>query len=194
MANEKPSYRFLLPEGWQRIDLDVRHRDRTIERLVEESFRGVDDMPHLKDELRQQLRDEAKKAQRNGGIELFLSMQPAGDLTIPASLLVSLFNLQGPRNTSVAGLYERFKEGEDVVDIGERAYAAGPGLSVRRAQHVSSPEAEEEYISTTSLDVYIPVPSRNYILQLAFSTPLELIADQMVELFEAIADSLRWSA
>ncbi|MEF9905648.1 hypothetical protein [Streptomyces sp. P9-A2] len=95
-------YRLLLPEGWFRIPLDPEQRDRSVDALVERQFHGIDNAPHLKEELRADLRHRAAEAHRGGGIELYLSLQEAGPFTVPASLLVSLAPAP-PRRTAAAG-------------------------------------------------------------------------------------------
>ncbi|MBC9731532.1 hypothetical protein [Streptomyces sp. TRM68367] len=89
-------YRLLLPEGWFRISLDPEQRDKSIDALVQRQFHGIDNVPHLKEGLRKDLRRRATKAYRSGGIELYLSLQEVGPFTIPASLLVTLAPLRHP--------------------------------------------------------------------------------------------------
>jgi hypothetical protein len=51
-------------------------------------------------------------------------------------------------------------------------------------------------VSVTGLDVFIPFPAgpgEERTLLLSFRTPITAVADQMVMLFEAIAQSLRWT-
>jgi hypothetical protein len=64
----RPSdYRLILPEGWFRIDLEPGTRERAVAALAERQFRGVDNVPQLKEEARQRLLATAQDAFRNGG-------------------------------------------------------------------------------------------------------------------------------
>ncbi|MEU9411899.1 hypothetical protein AB0E08_40260, partial [Streptomyces sp. NPDC048281] len=83
-------YRLLLPDGWFRVRIDPEGRERSVDALADRQFAGVDNAPHLKRQLRDELLNQASAAYRDGGIELYLSLQQAGPLTIPASLLITL--------------------------------------------------------------------------------------------------------
>ncbi|WP_260474337.1 hypothetical protein [Streptomyces sp. WAC 04229] len=78
-----------MPEGWFRLDIAPERRERSVDALVNRRFEGTDNVPHIKRQLRQDLLAQAAAAFREGGIELCLSLQQAGPLTIPASLLVT---------------------------------------------------------------------------------------------------------
>lgn len=83
-------YQLLLPEGWFRVHIDPERRERSVDALVERQFNGIDNAPQIKAQVRQELIDQATKAFDEGGIELYLSLQQAGPLTVPASLLIAL--------------------------------------------------------------------------------------------------------
>ncbi len=128
-------YQLLLPDGWFRILLDPEQRDRSVDALAERRFQGIDNAPHLKDEMRADLRRRAAEAYRGGGIELYLSFQEAGPLTIPASLLVSLAPLRGPEPLSPHDLAAAFARGaepdEDDAKVSVEELAAGTAVRVR---------------------------------------------------------------
>lgn len=42
------------------------------------------------------------------------------------------------------------------------------------------------------LDIHVAVPESGAYLILSFSTPLDQLADAMVDLFDSIANTLRW--
>lgn len=86
-ASAPGDYRLLLPDGWFRLPLEPRERERSADALVERRFQGIDNAPHVKEELRKDLRAHTAKAFRRGGIELYLSLQPVGPFTIPARSL-----------------------------------------------------------------------------------------------------------
>ncbi|MFE9310865.1 hypothetical protein ACFYM5_24835 [Streptomyces sp. NPDC006706] len=186
-------YRLLLPEGWFRILLEPEQRDKAIEALVERQFHGIDNAPHLKEELRRDLRRRAAKAHRSGGIELYLSLQEVGPFTIPASLLVTLAPLRHPESLPLEALAQRFTDaGQGSVSIEE--LRSGPAVRVRRLIPQGNDEdGTEPPRNSLSVEYHVPVPASMAFLLLTFSTPLEAIADAMAELFDAIADSLTWT-
>ncbi|MFC7809476.1 hypothetical protein [Streptomyces olivaceus] len=196
-------YRLLLPEGWFRILLDPGQRDKSVDALVERQFRGIDNAPHLKEELRGDLRRRAAKAYRSGGIELYLSLQAVGPFTIPASLLVTLAPLRHAEPLPPEDLARALAEDADAEDagtpvpeVGVEELAAGTAVRVRRLAPQpggAAPGAPDGDHASVSVEYHLPVPGTTAYLLLTFSTPLEPIADAMAGLFDAIAGSLTWT-
>ncbi|WP_121748554.1 hypothetical protein [Streptomyces sp. E2N166] len=192
-------YRLLLPEGWFRILLDPDRRDRSVDALVERQFHGIDNAPHLKEELRADLRRRAAKAHRSGGIELYLSLQEVGPFTVPASLLVSLAPLRHAEPLPAEDLARAFAEEAKEADPGEapeitvEELAAGTAVRVRRLSRQPGENGPDGDHVSVSVEYHLPVPGTTAFLLLTFSTPLEPIADAMAGLFDAIAGSLTWT-
>ncbi|MFJ4549619.1 hypothetical protein ACIP4X_10355 [Streptomyces sp. NPDC088817] len=186
-------YRLLLPDGWFRIHLEPDQRDKAVDALVERQFHGIDNAPHLKEELRRDLRRRAGKAYRSGGIELYLSLQEVGPFTIPASLLVTLAPLRHPEPLPLEALAQRFAdEGEGSVTVEE--LRSGPAVRIRRLMpQAGDEEGTEPTHNSLSVEYHLPVPGTTAFLLLTFASPLEAIADAMAGLFDAIADSLTWT-
>ncbi|WP_329471894.1 hypothetical protein OIE75_21925 [Streptomyces sp. NBC_01723] len=190
-------YRLLLPDGWFRILLDPDMRNRSVDALVERQFHGIDNAPHLKEELRSDLQRRAAKAYRSGGIELYLSLQEAGPFTVPASLLVTLAPLRHaeplPPEDLARALAAEAEPGE-TPEVSVEELAAGVAVRVRRRtqQPSADSDASAEHASV-SVEYHVPVPGTAAFLLLTFSTPLEPIADAMAGLFDAIAGSLTWT-
>ncbi|MDN3252553.1 hypothetical protein [Streptomyces sp. MA25(2023)] len=192
-------YRLLLPEGWFRLDIDPERRERSVDALVNRRFEGMDNVPHIKRQLRQDLLAQATAAFREGGIELYLSLQQAGPLTIPASLLVTFLPASSSgTTTSLEHVATRLaSDGQAEVEVVE--LAAGTAVRVRRATGgpdqappAGLPGKAEETLPSLTLDYQLSVPGTETHLLLTFSTPLVQIADAMVELFDAVAGSLTW--
>ncbi|MGC9409573.1 hypothetical protein [Streptomyces sp. DZ1-3] len=194
-------YRLLLPDGWFRILLTPDMRNRSVDALVERQFNGIDNAPHLKEELRADLRRRAAKAYRSGGIELYLSLQEAGPFTVPASLLVTLAPLRHAEPLSPQDLARALAaeaEPGEAPEVSVEELAAGAAVRVRR--RTEQPSADDDMSAETpsapvsvSVEYHVPVPGTAAFLLLTFSTPLEPIADAMAGLFDAIAGSLTWT-
>ncbi|MEW2305774.1 hypothetical protein AB0958_38440 [Streptomyces sp. NPDC006655] len=192
-------YRLLLPDGWFRVRIDPEGRERSVDALVDLQFAGVDNAPHLKRQLRDELLTQATAAYRDGGIELYLSLQQAGPLTIPASLLIMLVRpASGTVQPDPTELARRLSADMDaeatVVEL-----AAGTVVRVRRdtgrpdtPAPDGAPGSAGEVLPSVTVDYQLPVPGTAAHLLLTFSTPLLQIADAMVELFDAVAGSLTW--
>ncbi|MFB8752105.1 hypothetical protein ACH121_32580 [Streptomyces sp. NB004] len=192
-------YRLLMPEGWFRLDIEPERRERSVDALVNRRFEGTDNAPHIKRQLRQDLLAQAAAAFREGGVELYLSLQQAGPLTIPASLLITFLPAPNSAGTlsleDIAASLASARQGEgEVVQL-----AAGAALRVRRATGgpghappAGMPGKTEESLPSVTLDYQLPVPATSAHLLMTFSTPLVQIADAMIELFDAVAGSLTW--
>ncbi|MFI9461743.1 hypothetical protein [Streptomyces xiamenensis] len=185
-------YRLLLPEGWYRIPLEPEQCVRSIDALVERQFKGVDDAPHVKKQMRDQLLDQADKAVQNGGIEIYLSLQQAGPITVPASLVIT-FIANGPAATeleSVAADIQR--SGSAGTQAAKVELPSGPGVRARSRVEVGRDEKTGEVLHSNALDYYLPIPHSPAFLLLSFSTPLDVLAEALMGLFDAIASSFTW--
>lgn len=191
-AGPPSDYQLVLPDGWFRIPLEPEELDASVDALIERQFKGVDDAPHLKKQIRRDLLKRARKSYRNGGIEFYLSLDMGGPVPIPASLVVTLVPPGQdalPARQLALSLAATGPLGQG-VSILER-----PTGDVVRTRVRTEPAPDDPTGNTmpvTSADYYLPVPRSAALLLLSFSTPLDPIADAMVELFDAIAGSLTW--
>ncbi|MEV6792666.1 hypothetical protein AB0M87_11805 [Streptomyces sp. NPDC051320] len=186
-------YRLLLPDGWFRILLEPVERERSATALVERQFQGVDNAPHLKAELLKDLLRRGAKAYRSGGIELYLSLQPVGPFTIPASLLVTLAPLEHPEPLPLDVLAGTLVGGAPAgQEVSIEDLSSGPAVRVRKQTEQPGDDADGRTHYSTSVEYHLPVPHTTAFLLLTFSTPLEPLADAMAGLFDAVADSLCW--
>ena len=74
------------------------------------------------------------------------------------------------------------------------APASGAPASGAAGNGAAGNGADDEPVSSavTVVDYFLPVPGRPGVLALSFATPIEPLADALVLLFDAIAESLRW--
>ncbi|MGW0736224.1 hypothetical protein [Streptomyces sp. NPDC002851] len=187
-------YRLLVPDDWFRILLEPERRIAAVDALVERQYRGIDNAPHLKDQTRQELLKQSKKAHAKGGIELFVSLQKAGPVGIPASLLVTLAAPEHPGQVPPETLARTLSDDGPIgQQITIEELQAGPAVRVRTRTMPPEDDPSASPLPVTAVDYHIPVPGSSAYLLLAFSTPLDPIADAMAELFDVIAASLTWT-
>ncbi|WP_033319521.1 hypothetical protein [Streptomyces yerevanensis] len=192
-------YQLLLPQGWFRVHIAPERREQSVDALLERQFKGIDNAPQIKMELRKELIRQAARAFDEGGIELYISLQQAGSLTIPASLLVTLVTPRDPKVPlpSLRDLAESLKaEGGKGRTVSVVELAAGSAMKVRVDPESAStrmqPEDGDYALPSVTVDYQLSIPRSDMQLLLTFSTPLVQIADAMVELFDAVAGSLAW--
>lgn len=185
-------YALAVPESWHRIRLAPERRTHDIDRLLAIQFRGQDDMPHLKRVARAGLEEQAEEGWQIGGIELYISHTTMGPVPLAASLLVSAIGPHPDGRLSPEDVVESLDlDGADarLVDL-----PAGRAVRVRTRQapqHVGDAQTPP----SAGLDVHVPVPGTDGYLLLAFATPMPPPLDEaMIELFDAVAASIRWVA
>ncbi|MGH3384935.1 MAG: hypothetical protein ACRDO1_10190 [Nocardioidaceae bacterium] len=189
MSNPGPArFTILTPEEWWRIPLvDPDLRARSIDRLTKLQFRGVDHQPALRRGLQDEISGQAAEAAAAGGLEMYLAVQMRG---IPVAATLTTYLAPG-RITEGAVEFEQ-KVGPD-GEIDSVQIAAGEAIRRHQLRPPEGPYATiENAPSTTVVDYWIPVPGIPQTLLLTFSSPMEEIAEVMVNLFDSIASSVRW--
>lgn len=189
-------YNVVVPDGWFQLSLDPEERDRGIIALAELTFRGQDNAPLLKKQFMQDLQRKAKDAYQVGGTELYLSTMAVGPVPLASSLLISVPGPdEWPETSDAEALAEhladrsRGNNGEiGVVDLA----VAGRAVRQRRREVADPARQLGNTLPTTTLTYYVPIPTTTRWLLLNFSTPIDQLADQMVELFDTVAGTLHW--
>ncbi|MGW1213450.1 hypothetical protein ACWD5F_27900 [Streptomyces sp. NPDC002499] len=182
-----PVFGLITPGDWYRIPLRPRERrEASMSALVKRQFAGVDDQPVLRRKVEEQLRGTAEAGVGQGGVVLYLSFLEAGGIPLSASLLVSHLHQRFDSLDAVAALAGTGEVG--VVTLPE----AGRAARLLRRQRTKQARKLGSEFEDTVVEYFVPVPDRDEVLMLTFSTPLEPIADAMVGLFDAVAETLRW--
>lgn len=169
----------LLPPGWIRLPLDGTE---TAQATAIAAARTASLPQPQREEVRQALlkllRAALHEARAAGGIDVLISLAERHGVPLPASCLVSYLDRDGQRVPLDRLRDELAKEGGEVSAA---EIARGPAVRRRHAED-----------QLTRLDYFLPVPGRTGLLSLSFATPVEPLADPLVMLFDAIAESLRW--
>ena len=174
----------LLPPGWARIPLDGREKARAVQ-LATQKTAGLAEpqRSQVREKLARQIRTALRDARAAGGIDVLLSLAERDGIPLAASCLISYLDqgqpvpldiMAGELSAQVAG------QGGDAA----LTELANGGAAVRR-----------RWVDTgiTKVDYFLPMPGRpTGYLVMAFGTPMAPLADALVLLFDAIAQSLRW--
>ncbi|MDQ1028522.1 hypothetical protein QF035_006104 [Streptomyces umbrinus] len=177
----------ITPEDWFRIPLlPEERREASVSALIKRQFAGVDDQPVLRRQAEEQLLGAAEAGVEQGGVVLYLSFLEAAGIPLSASLLISRIHQRFDTLDAVSALRGK---GEAAL---VRLPAAGRAARRRRSERTRESRRLGTEFADTIVEYFVPVPDRDEVLMLTFSTPLEPIADSMVELFDAVAGTLRW--
>lgn len=182
------AYELSVPAGWWLVDLQpAQRRAQHVAALVQRQWRGVDDAPHLKAEARDHLQQQADEAAALGGVQLFLSVDAVEGVPLGASLLVTRAAMSTP--AELGELVEQARAGGRAVE-----QVVLPGGRALRSLWREPPGPDDPAgLATTCVDWHVPVPGEPAVLLLQFRTPLEPLAEVLVELFDAVAATLRWT-
>jgi len=190
-------YRFVLPPDWWRIGLDDTVRARDVDRLVRHQFAGLDDQPLARRNVTAELLRRADLAASSGGIDLYLSMMRRADVVVPASLLVTYTPPPDGGVPDLASLADVLAVSETAQVRTSEVAQAGTGPAIRRLAYVieETEVGDGPPLQTPSvaLDWHLPVPAgEGALLTLSFASPLVVLEDSLVELFDTIVATTTW--
>ncbi|MER6535787.1 hypothetical protein ACWDE0_33955 [Streptomyces sp. 900105755] len=177
-------YGLVVPDGWFRIPLEPDGWKGPIKALAERVFEGQDDAVLLKREFSKALLARAEEGYENGGVELYISTTSIGPVPLSSSLLVTVVPPDQGFRLDAQGRSQQ-------VTAVELPFA-GPATTRRTRTVPEADDSSGSRLPVTVVDYAVGVPGTEAVLLLTFSTPLDMFADAMVELFEAVAKSLHW--
>jgi hypothetical protein len=169
----------LLPPGWIRIPIDGREGARATALATAK----VSDLPEpqrsaAREKLARIIKTGLREARQGGGIDVLMSVTEVQGVPIAASCLVSYVD-EGGVPVPLDLLAEDLS-----TDGGDARLVTIAGRSAVRYRHVEPP--------LTRLDYMMTLPGKTGLLTFAYSTQVEMLADALVGLFDAMMESLRW--
>jgi hypothetical protein len=193
-------YTVILPPGWQQIPLREGTRE-AIRKIVDETFlqppRGVsrDELTRHRIDLERRLTSVADEARRRGGVHLYLPVALRHGAPIAASFVVSEGSFGSPEGVDPEMAVSIAASGDD----GYSTVTVDGALGLRQERTApADPDRGVEY-GSRRVDYVVPLPGRgDRWLIIAFSTlgggdPDDQYAKVLVELFDAIMSTLRWT-
>ena len=182
-----PDYGIVVPADWWRVDLTAGDRGAAgVRGLVRRLAGGADEQALLRRELVEHLDAACRDAVGRGGVDLYLATGgPAGTL-IAASLLVTVTGRQAGAGDTVSAVAAAFADGGQttVVEVGGRR-------AVRRTRHDLPGDLPVD--GRPSLVVQYAFVMPEVVVMMSFSTPVLALAEPLTALFDAVAETFRWS-
>ncbi|MFD8815680.1 hypothetical protein ACFV23_30385 [Streptomyces sp. NPDC059627] len=177
-------YGLVVPDGWFRIPLEPDGWKGPIRALTERVFDGRDDAVLLKREFSKALLARAEEGYENGGVELYISTTSIGPVPLSSSLLVTVVPPEQDFRLDARGRSQQIATVELPF--------VGPATMRRTRTVPDADDSSGDQLPVTVVDYAVGVPGTEAVLLLTFSTPLDMFADAMVDLFEAVTKSLHW--
>lgn len=190
-----------VPPSWFELDLAPTTRDGAIGALVDARVRDQPELREHRSEIVRLLRQQAREAWDAGARFCACVVEPTDEGPITASATVSV--VPGPLGVDPGGqehldallapLAPKEASGEDdtwrqvsVVEVpGTHGAARAWGV-----EDVDLPQ-DAGWVRVVQLLQLVPVPGSNQVVLLACSSPVLPLADVLVDLFHAVADTLR---
>jgi hypothetical protein len=196
---KNPDIEFVLPGSWQLLPVaDEAAAKRAIGRVAEQAVGRADDRARLRAELRAGFTAAADRARTAGGEAMWICAEIAPGVPFPASIVLYRPPLAIRHEDSLDRRRSALHElvGEPRGDVVESDLILGGQPAVRRAETVSGPATEEPdapTVETVECDYWIAQPDGRGVLLLVFACGMPLLKDKLVELFDLIVSTLRWS-
>lgn len=173
-------YRLTLPPDWFGLPLDGRRRT-SLSRLL----RGVHVPPELDEvtvrrALRAELERTTARAAQGGVRDLWVCVGWRAGCPVPAALAVGQAPAAGGVGAVESELRAAGEHPQRVLVGGEQACLV-------------SDVVEERGLPLVQVRIHAPVPGRDEVLLLTFSTPVLELAEPYEKVFRAIAGALRWT-
>lgn len=185
-------YVLLLPPGWVRLPTGAAEGRRAVAALLDRRLRKLprDEVATGRRIMERELRAQLGEARVAGASEVYAQVDLIHGMPVSAGLTVSRQQVRVRPEALVSGLGAVLATSEGVVESGPVLLESGlPALRrVRRFQHVvaeGTPPQEQ-----TTVEWVVSLPDCDDLLVLAFATSTPQVADALVMLFDAVAQSL----
>jgi hypothetical protein len=191
--------RLATPANWFDIDLNPSTSAASIARLVEERSGSDPDQADTRRQLVRTLRKATGDAREQDAIFASVLSDVIEGRPVAASVIVSLAHDGSPApgdvKARVTALGARLAQpGGPIAGAATttKELRAGWSVRARRRMSVEPPGLEGHPVEVESVQYFVPLPGSTDLVLLSFSTPNLGLADAMVELFDAMAESLQW--
>ena len=188
-----PAVGLLLPATWHRLDLDPSTRALSIERLARRATELGPEFREARASMRSHFEQAAEIGAASGATLAYVFWSRTGAKIATASLFVALIDAES-RAEAVLPDRQAFAQALAVRYAGEPAQLeAGPAARVRRRGQLMGTDGSGKRPEAEIVTWYVPHESVRRVAVLTFSTPNIALADEFGSVFDALADTLRWT-
>lgn len=190
-----------VPPSWFELELAPGTRDAALRELVEQRVRDVPELREHRSTITRLLRQQAREAYDAGARFCACMVEPTDDGPITASAVVSVVRgpLGVPAGTTahldalLAPLAPKQPRHEDDTWRQVAVVALADTDSAARAWGVEDVALPQDAgsVRVVSLTQLVPLPRSSDVLLLQCSSPVVDLAEVLLDLFAAVADTLR---
>ena len=185
-------YVLLLPPGWVGLPTGAAEARRAVAALLDRRLRKLprDEVATGRRIMERQLRAQLGEARVAGASEVYAQVDLIRGMPVSAGLTVSRQQVRAQDKALLSGLGAVLGTAEGVVESGPVALDIGLVAlrRVRRFQHVAAEGTPPQ--EQTTVEWVVPLPDCDDLLVLAFATSTPQVAEALVMLFDAVAQSL----
>jgi hypothetical protein len=185
----------LLPPNWQSLPSEPSAGRAAVKKLLDRELAHLprDRVIRVRRQLESELRGLLAQARESGAGSLHAHFALMRGLPVSATCTVALLR-GGPDDPRlVQALSTALAADGSVVEVDVRPLAGLPAVR-RRRRRAAPVEGTGRSACTTLLDWTVPLPDGDGALLLSFATATEPVADELVAVFDAMAQSLELSA
>jgi hypothetical protein len=206
VSDERPDFSLRVPEDWYELDLDRKSRKKSIEQAVDEQVRANPVLDPAREAIIERLLGFAADAEEKGALAGATLWTVIESVEVAANVMVFSVGRDSPRDleTELSDL-EAHLGRRSSVDVGDRlvervTLPAGAAIRLRvLAESSVDPTSNGRFqagrggggIVVDTVQHWLPVPDAEYILLVSGTTPCLAYGDDLAEVFDSIAGSLR---
>jgi hypothetical protein len=188
-----PIANLLMPATWHRLELSEEGRAASIDGIVEAKTKPGPDYAGARSRIKRELERAAELGIHSGASLAYVYWAAPAGKVASASLFVALVDAAAPSEGEIppgpaelaSALAARYRG-----EVG--LLSGGPAARVRRRGRLSVSKAD--VLEAEIVTWYVPHESGRRLAVLTFSTPNVELADEFGEIFDALANTVQWTA
>jgi len=175
-----------LPPGWVSLDVDPSTSTATIRRMVELAAEADETVAENREALERMLIGAARDCATSGVRYCAAYFEPFEDLPVQATVTVAVY--AATDGTDFSRMATELADADGARTISVVDLEAGRAVKRSGHRHTQFPGTEEQ-LELLTHQFFIPVPdTTNLLAVVAFASPTLALEDDMVALFDTIAE------
>lgn len=188
------AYTITVPETWFELDVEPATRETSIRRLVEERVRGNDVMWEQRTAIQKVLVEQARAAYETGATYCASFSIPTDEGPITGTVTVSL--ILDPAHDETVSLDDVLRAVPRTDDPLDPHTDVGTvqidGVECLRSSGIEDTAlGEGTFVRNVSMLTAVPVPEHSRLFLVVCSSPVIVLEEQLLDLFDAVTGTFR---